>query len=101
MQLLTRQDSLELIYDCLREINSERPPRTPVQLASETRLLGSGAELDSLELVNLIVRLEGLLADRFNRPIVLVDQDAFEGGGHPFEDVATLTSFLVKKANHA
>jgi hypothetical protein len=100
MQPLTREDSLGLIYGCLREINAERPPRNHVQLTSETRVLGEGAELDSLELVTLIVQLEGLLAHRLNRPIVLVDQDAFEGGVHPFENVATLANFLVKKANH-
>jgi hypothetical protein len=101
MQPLTREDSLELIYGCLREINAERLPRSPVQLTSETRVLGSGAELDSLEVVNLIVRLEGLLAHRFSRPVVLVDQGAFEDDGHPFENVATLASFIVKKANRA
>jgi acyl carrier protein len=101
MQPFAQEDAFNFIYSSLREINAERPPQSPVQLTPETQVLGSGAELDSLELVNLIVRLEDRLADRLNRPVVLVDQDAFEAGGRPFEDVATLASFMVKKANQA
>lgn len=98
---LEQDEILQAIYRCLGEINAERSSQNPVPLDLETRLLGSSAELDSLELVNLVVRLESLLAERLGRPIVLVDQDAFSETSDPFRNVQTLVRYVVKKASAA
>jgi hypothetical protein len=43
--------------------------------------------------------LEGLLSDRLQRPVVLVDEDAFGDGAHPFRDVGALASYVARKAS--
>jgi acyl carrier protein len=98
---LNQSEALKLIYACLGEINSERTADSHLKEAPDTGLLGSSGELDSLELVNLVVRLEALLADRLDRAVVLVDERAFDGGHQPFRTVATLASYLVEKARLA
>lgn len=98
---LAKQEVLQIIYTCLGEINSERSSDAQLRLAPETRLLGSGAQLDSLEVVNLIVSLESHLADRLECPIVLVGEDTFSGDEHPFRDVDALAAYIVKKASNA
>jgi hypothetical protein len=72
-----------------------------LKLVPETKLLGTGGELDSLEVVNLIVRLEGLLADRLKHAAVLVDERTFGGEVHPFRDAEALSSYLVTKSSEA
>lgn len=98
---LEKQEALQMVYTCLGEINTGRPANAQVNLLPETRLLGSGAELDSLEVVNLIVGLEALLAERLLRPLVLVDERTFGGDVHPFRDAETLASYLVSKSSEA
>jgi len=98
---LNQSEALRLIYSCLGEINSERTPDFRLKEAPDTGLLGSSGELDSLELVNLVVRLEGLLADRLDRAVILVDERALGDGYQPFRTVETLASYLVEKTQQA
>jgi acyl carrier protein len=94
---LSTQDALQIIYISLREINAERSAEKQLELIPETRLMGSGGNLDSLEVVNLIIRLEALLADRLQSPVVLVDEGTFSNGVHPFRDVSSLAAYVVNK----
>jgi acyl carrier protein len=98
---LNQSEALKLIYACLDEINSGRSTDSYLKEAPDTGLVGSPGELDSLELVNLVMRLEGLLADRLDRAVVLVDDYAFDQGREPFRTVATLASYLVEKTQQA
>ena len=98
---LNQSEALKLIYDCLNEINSGRSIDSHLKEAPDTGLLGSPGALDSLELVNLVVQLEGLLADRLDRAVVLVDDYAFGEGREPFRTVETLASYLVEKTRQA
>jgi acyl carrier protein len=92
---LHKDEALELIYACLREVSSERVDMAPVKLAPETRLLGEGQDLDSLEIITLIASLEMRLAEALSKPVVLVNEDAFEGG-HVFRDVSSLAEHIVR-----
>ena len=92
---LTEEQALELIYVSLGDINAERVDVAPVRLIPETKLIGSGRDLDSLEIVNLIVGLETRLAERLKRSVVLVNEDAF-GGDHVFRDVGSLAQHIVR-----
>ncbi len=92
---LTKNDALELIYAGLSEINAERAGSQPLKLVPETRLIGSGHDLDSLEVVNLVVGLEARLAARLTKPVVLVNEEAL-GSGHVFRDVNSLAEYIVR-----
>jgi acyl carrier protein len=94
---LSTQDALQMIYTSLGEINAERSAEGQLKLIPETKLFGSGGDLDSLEVVNLITRVEALLADRLQSPVVLVDEGAFSNGVHPFRDVSSLATYIVNK----
>jgi acyl carrier protein len=99
--LADKQTILGIIYTCLEEINAGRAAEARLKLAPETRLLGSGGELDSLEVVNLIVGLEALLAERLHCAVVLVDESTFGGSNHPFRDVESLATYIATKVGVA
>lgn len=94
---LSREEALQMIYTGIAEINTERAAKTKSQLtlAPETKLLGGG-EVDSLTFVNLIVGLEARLAKRLQRPVILVNEDAFGEDSSPFRDVAALADYVAK-----
>jgi len=92
---VTKDDALKLIYATLDDISAERGESSAIPLAPETRLIGSGRDLDSLEIVNLIVGLEMRLAERLGRSVVLVNEDAF-GGGEVFSTADSLADHIVR-----
>ena len=98
---LNQSEALNLIYTCLDEINSGRSAGSHLKEAPDTGLVGAPGELDSLELVSLVTRLEGLLADRLDRAVVLVDDYAFSEGQEPFRTVESLASYVVGKTRQA
>lgn len=91
---MTRARATELIFAALAGINAERGSGAPVELAEVTPLLGASGALDSLEVVSLIADLEGRLAEELARPVLLVNEEAFDG--HVFRDVASLAAHLVR-----
>lgn len=64
--------------------------KTPVD--RESVLLGAGAVVDSLGLVNLVVDLEGALGDRGHH-VTLATEDAMTRDISPFGSVARLAAY--------
>ncbi|MCW0185078.1 hypothetical protein OJP00_00665 [Campylobacter lari] len=58
---------------------------------------GFGGCLDSLALVSLVVDLEELLSEEFNKEIILADEKMMSARNSPFKDVESLTDYIVKK----
>jgi acyl carrier protein len=81
------------IFSVFDELNEQWPPDRRLPKADTTPLVGPGAVLDSLGLVNFIVALEQRIEADFQTSISLIDDDLVSEESH-FANVASLTSYL-------
>lgn len=87
---------LEAIYKALNSLNQERGADDQIAVGPDTCLFGEGSVLDSLSLVSVIVDLETMVSDEFDRSISLTDDRAMSRSPVPFTDVAALKSYLLE-----
>lgn len=60
----------------------------------ETRLLGSGASLDSLGAVTFVVEVEERLAEEYGRDLTLASEHAMSRRHSPFATLGTLAEYI-------
>jgi acyl carrier protein len=87
---------LEAIYQALQALNDERGADEQIVIGPQTCLFGEDSALDSLSLVSVIVDLETLVSDRFDRAISLTDDKAMSREPVPFTDVGALQSYILE-----
>ena len=89
----------QIIYDqiaqSIESINDERVDKQTIVLSPETRLFGDGGELDSLELVSLVVDLEQELSDILSLELSLTDEAAMSLEVSPFSSVGNLIDYII------
>ena len=83
---------IDLIYEAIDEVNETLG--APIEKKEETVLFGKDSILDSMGLVSLIVTIERLIEDKYNRPLTLASEKAFSRSQSPFRTVATLAEFI-------
>ena len=84
-----KQKIESIIINALKELNEELKDKTLSNPTSSTEIFGGNGALDSLALVSLIADLEDLVADRFDKDIILADEKAMSQKTSPLE-VASL-----------
>ena len=65
-----------------------------IRKGEDTVLIGSGAKLDSLNLVSLIVDIEKGLSDKLGIEVSLTDENAMSQQKSPFRTVKTLADYI-------
>lgn len=90
--MLTKVNITDLIYDGLKELNAGRTPEHKIPLRTDTKLLGSEG-LGSLEVVELVVKLEDELTLQLNRQVKLTHEQLLSEA-KPLRDVESLAAFL-------
>ncbi len=79
---MTENDTLELIYTAVDEVNEFLLPEAQLSKSPGTIILGDGGALDSLGVVNLLVAIEEKMTasgSEFVSPLGLIaEEDAFE-----------------------
>jgi len=93
--MITRIKLLNIIYNCIDEINVQNEPDKQLSKTDETVIFGKASHLDSLGLVNLIVSLEEAVNDEFNLEIILADERAMSLESSPFRTVSTLADYIL------
>jgi acyl carrier protein len=96
MSSSNEQVVLESIYEALRALNDERAADEQIEIGPQTCLFGEDSALDSLSLVSVIVDLETLVSDKFDRSISLTDDKAMSREPVPFTDVAALHAYILE-----
>jgi hypothetical protein len=84
-----------IILQSLKNINDERDSDAQMQIDLDTLLFGSGAVLDSLELVSVIVDVEVATSEASGQDISLTDDRAMSQSISPFTDVNSLTNYIL------
>ena len=91
-----REAAMGIVLDALESLNQELDLSDRVAVGPTTPLFGSDATMDSLSLVSLIVDVETALTLKYDAPISLTDDRAMSREISPFDDVATLTDYIVE-----
>ena len=92
---------IELIYSSIDEHNEIADPSKTLAKTLDTVLFGMNGNLDSLELVSLIIAVEDRIQREFETDISIADDRALSQTRSPFSTVGKLaewTSELVKEA---
>ena len=90
----THHSIMEILYDCIDEVNEQLAEEQQLRKCSQTRLLDDGASLDSLGFVNFVVLVEDKCESRFGVSLSLTDRSARSEQANPFETVGTLAEFI-------
>jgi len=91
-----RDEVLEIILEALESLNQELDESERVEIGPTTPLFGPDAKLDSLSLVSVIVDVETALTIKWDAPISLTDDRAMSREISPFDDVGTLTDYILE-----
>jgi acyl carrier protein len=91
-----RQQVLGIIYAALENLNAELAADRQVVIGPTTALFSADAELDSLSLVSVIIDVETALTLEWDAPISLTDDRAMSRAISPFDNVGTLTDYILE-----
>lgn len=83
-----------LIFNAVEEINSQLPDEKQLNKSTKTTLFGREGNLDSLELVNLVVTIEQNIEDIFDLNITIADERAMSQQHSPFRTIGSLTNYI-------
>ena len=92
----TRAAVLQIVLEALENLNQELDAGQRVELGPATPLFGPDARLDSLSLVSVIVDVETALTLKWGAPVSLTDDRAMSREISPFDDVTTLTDYVME-----
>ena len=97
--MVSRQDVVSLVLDCVKDLNRTRAPDKQVRLSEDTVLLGREGALESLALVSLIVDVEQRASDAFGKAVTLADERAMSLRQSPFRTIGSVCDYLLQRLN--
>ena len=98
---ITRDKIFEVVKSCLKEALDEKSKEMPADLGDETALFGSGALLDSLGLVTMVMDIENRLEDEHQTTVVLASDRAMSRRQSPFRTVGALVEYIEAQLTSA
>lgn len=93
------QETLKIVYEAIDELNETLD--TPLEKSESLVIFGPDAQLNSMEIVSLIISIERLVDEKFGKSITLASEKAFSRSSSPFKTPATLAEYvdeLLKEA---
>jgi acyl carrier protein len=99
--MIDKAQVVSAVLAAIEELNQDLPSDAALEPTCDTVLFGRGSRLDSLGLVNLIVAVEGSLADELGVEITLADEKAMSQKSSPFRTVDTLADYIVMSLGEA
>ena len=93
----TRDKLAELVHRTVDEVNEELELDGSMKISSDTKsvLYGSGATIDSMTLVSLVVAVEDNLRRELGTPVTLADEKAMSMKRSPFATLDSLIDYLI------
>ena len=82
----------KIVIDSLMSVLDENGIKN-ISVDDNTEIFGSKSIIDSLQLINLIVKIEEDVYDRTGKEIIVVDDEAIISGNSPFQTVQSLSEF--------
>jgi acyl carrier protein len=91
---MNREQILGIVIDSVKDLVDTFTEDQKFEVSEETRLFGSGSQIDSLSLVTMIVDLEMKFAEEFNYDLSLTDDRAMAREVSPFSSISSLTDYI-------
>jgi acyl carrier protein len=88
----TKEELIDIIYECLEEVNEQLPEDQRIQKSPDASLVGRAGGLDSLGFVNFIALVEEKCAYKYGIALSLTDTSLHENGA--LEDVGRFADSL-------
>ena len=96
-----KSDSVKkIVMDGLNYVLIENDVKN-ILVDENTEIFGSKSIIDSLQLINLIVKIEEDVYDQSGKEIIVVDDEAIIIGNSPFQTVQSLAEFVYNKVESA
>lgn len=89
-----RSAVLRAIYAAVDDLNAQRGGKRKIEKAKDAPLYDKTGQLDSLELVNLVVAVEQKIEKELGILLTLASDRAFSEQKSPFKTVGTLANFV-------
>jgi acyl carrier protein len=97
----SRQEIEQLVYRVLDGINVQLPPDEKLEKAPSTVLIGPGGKLDSLSIVDLVMRVQEEIIDAYGCAVPIAGEDASGTNSSPFRTVESLIDHVLQVVNSA
>jgi len=93
--MVTKQEISALIQESIKALNEEKAEDKKIPVSDDTRLLGSGTLMDSLDFIVVITSIEERVLASTGQNVELdVDLDTPEES-NPYRDVGTLSAHIA------
>jgi len=99
--MIGRKDAYETVVASLLEVFAQNGTPAPEGVGEETVLVGDGAVLDSLGLVQLIVEVEQRIEQAHEVSVTLANDKAMSQRNSPFRTVGILSDHVIATAQEA
>ena len=86
----------KVVIICLKSVLKENNIKD-ITITEDTEIFGTTSIIDSLQLINLIVKIEEEVYEITGEEIIIVDDAAVIVGNSPFKTVQSLTYFVFGK----
>lgn len=96
--MISKAEVEAVIFRALRDATRDRMGSDVIEVSETTPLFGSEARVESLELVSLIVGVEGVLFEDYGLEVSLADDRALARTESPFSSVAALRDYVLELA---
>lgn len=91
----TKEELIDIIYECLGEVNEQLPDDEQIQKSPDAILVGRAGGLDSLGFVNFVALVEEKCAHKYGVALSLTETSSQEDGA--FEDVGKFADSLFQR----
>jgi acyl carrier protein len=93
---LTREDVLAVVIEAATDaVDHGDPSVADAEVSESTILIGDGAVVDSLGLVQIITDVEETVSERYGRDLDLTDERALSQKHSPFRSVDALVDHVM------
>jgi acyl carrier protein len=94
---LTRTEVLAVVLAAAADALEPDSELEPSQFSEDTTLVGAGAIVDSLGLVQILNDVEETISDQYGEPINLTDARALSQKNSPFRTIGTLVDHVMSR----
>tara|TARA_B100000315_G_C14485369_1_gene544923 strand:- start:653 stop:946 length:294 start_codon:yes stop_codon:yes gene_type:complete len=84
--------------NCLRSVLNENNI-SDIVITDDLNIFGPKSIIDSLQLINLIVKIEEEIINKYDKEIIIVDDESIVVGDSPFATIESLSEYVLKKFN--
>jgi len=96
---MKKEEIFAIVIANVKDLVDTFPEDEQFEVTTETVLFGNGSQIDSLSLVSVIVDLEMLFLDEYEKEISLTDDRAMTREISPFDNVSNLGDYIFEIVN--